>query len=239
MKIKKCKECGDTKTIYLFVKNKNSKDGYTSNCKLCRKKYNKKDPKKSREYYLRKKASMTPEEKEQKNKKRNERRRRLYALNPDKFREKRRLYYAENRVYLAAKVRASLLTKEKRDKRNERIREQRKSDPLLRLKLGVYSKISGLLKSNKTSSRSKTFEYIGCDLDFLKKHLESQFTKGMCWNNYGKFGWHVDHIIPLSSAKTKEDLLPLLHYTNLRPLWWRDNIQKRDKILNVQIKLTI
>ena len=46
----------------------------------------------------------------------------------------------------------------------------------------------------------------------------------MSWENYGKyngeidFGWDIDHIIPLSSAKTEEDIIKLNHYTNLQPL---------------------
>jgi hypothetical protein len=46
----------------------------------------------------------------------------------------------------------------------------------------------------------------------------------MTWDNYGlyngelNYGWDVDHIIPLSSVKTEEELIKLNHYTNLQPL---------------------
>ena len=52
----------------------------------------------------------------------------------------------------------------------------------------------------------------------------------MTWENYGLRGWHLDHIIPLSTAKTKEEVIALSHYTNFQPLWWRDNICKSNKI---------
>ena len=65
----------------------------------------------------------------------------------------------------------------------------------------------------------------------LKDHLEKQFTSGMNWNNNTLHGWHVDHIIPLSSAKTLDDVERLCHYTNLQPLWAKDNILKSDKII--------
>lgn len=52
----------------------------------------------------------------------------------------------------------------------------------------------------------------------------------MSWENHGLFGWHIDHKIPLSSAKDEEELKKLCHYTNLQPLWAIDNIKKRDKI---------
>jgi hypothetical protein len=54
---------------------------------------------------------------------------------------------------------------------------------------------------------------------------------GMNWNNWEQFGWHLDHIKPLSSAKSIEEMESLCHYTNLQPLWWRDNLSKSDKII--------
>ena len=53
----------------------------------------------------------------------------------------------------------------------------------------------------------------------------------MSWDNYGLHGWHIDHIIPISSAKTEEELYKLFYYTNLQPLWAIDNIKKGNKIL--------
>ena len=53
----------------------------------------------------------------------------------------------------------------------------------------------------------------------------------MGWDNYGINGWHVDHIIPLSSAKNENEIYELCHYTNLQPLWGTDNIKKSNKIL--------
>jgi hypothetical protein len=56
------------------------------------------------------------------------------------------------------------------------------------------------------------------------------FMAGMNWSNHGK--WHIDHITPLSSAKTADELYTLCHYTNLQPLWAIDNLRKHDKIEN-------
>ena len=71
---------------------------------------------------------------------------------------------------------------------------------------------------------------LGCSIDSLKRHLSKKFKIGMSWDNYGIHGWHIDHIIPLSSAKTIEDIEKLCHYTNLQPLWAKDNLQKSNKI---------
>ena len=62
------------------------------------------------------------------------------------------------------------------------------------------------------------------------KHIESQFEPWMTWDNHGE--WHIDHIIPLASATTKEEIKKLCHYTNLQPLLAEENLSKGDKILN-------
>lgn len=74
---------------------------------------------------------------------------------------------------------------------------------------------------------------LGCDFKTAHKHIEKQFTEGMSWDNRSE--WHIDHIIPLASAKTEEELAKLCHYTNLQPLWAEDNLRKGDK-LNYKIQ---
>jgi hypothetical protein len=84
---------------------------------------------------------------------------------------------------------------------------------------------------------SKSIELLGCSIDEFRLYLESNFEDWMNWDNYGKYngspmsGWDIDHKIPLSSAKNKEDLEKLNHYTNLQPLcsYINRNI-KKDKI---------
>jgi len=73
-----------------------------------------------------------------------------------------------------------------------------------------------------------TIELLGADVMTARAHLEAQFTNGMSWENYGKFGWHIDHIIPCASFDlTKlEEQKKCFHYTNLQPLWWYDNLSK-------------
>lgn len=84
-------------------------------------------------------------------------------------------------------------------------------------------------KSGYTKPSEGTEKILGCTFNELKSHLESKFVDGMNWDNRGE--WHIDHIIPLSSAKTNEDLIGLSHYSNLQPLWAEDNMKKGDKIL--------
>jgi hypothetical protein len=106
-----------------------------------------------------------------------------------------------------------------------------KEDPLFACKKNLRDRLGKALKSKKWKKDTHFSEYIGCDLETLKKHLESKFTEGMTWNNrgFGKDKWTIDHIIPLSSAKTPEEMYKLSHYTNLQPMWYLDNIHKSDK----------
>lgn len=70
---------------------------------------------------------------------------------------------------------------------------------------------------------------LGCSIQELRVHLEKKFQIGMTWENYGK--WHIDHIKPLSkfNLTEREELLLVSHYTNLQPLWARENIIKGNK----------
>jgi hypothetical protein len=84
-------------------------------------------------------------------------------------------------------------------------------------------KRKGFVKSKKTE------ELLGCSVEEARKHIEKQFVKGMSWDNYGVDVWHIDHIIPLSSAKTKEDVERLCKWQNLQPLFATENRKKSGK----------
>lgn len=102
------------------------------------------------------------------------------------------------------------------------------SDPFFRCKKLIRDRLLTALKRDSWTKRFHFAEYIGCDRDTLIKHLESKFTDGMTWENQGE--WHIDHIIPLSSATCEEEMYKLCHYTNLQPLWALDNIKKSNKL---------
>ena len=73
---------------------------------------------------------------------------------------------------------------------------------------------------------------LGCQINQLVEWIESQFEDGMTWENYGKYGWEIDHIIPLSMVDLEDEywFRKVCHFTNLRPMWKMDNIRKRNKI---------
>lgn len=128
---------------------------------------------------------------------------------------RRRKYYAEHR---AQEHRYS----------NEYQKTRKKKDPVFALMCGLRSRISALLSSRGHKKTSKIIEIVGCTPAELKEYLEERFEPGMCWDN--RADWHIDHIIPMSTAKTEEDVIMLNHYTNLQPLWAADNLAKSDKV---------
>lgn len=103
-------------------------------------------------------------------------------------------------------------------------REKRRTDPLYKLKANIRRTICDSLKQKGYLKDSQTIKIIGCTFDELKKYLESKFEYWMTWENKGlyngnpNYGWDIDHIIPLSEAKSKDDVIRLNHYTNLQPL---------------------
>lgn len=97
-----------------------------------------------------------------------------------------------------------------------------------RLSSCLRSRLNKALNGNVKSI--KTMDLLSCSIEQLKIHLESKFQLGMTWENYGE--WHIDHIIPLSSFDlvNSEELKRASHYSNLQPLWAKDNIAKGAKL---------
>ena len=125
-----------------------------------------------------------------------------------------------------------------REKSNKWRREKRNNDVLYKLKSNISCRFSRALKQIKENKGLvKTIDTLGCDLIYLKSYIESKFEPWMTWDNYGRYngdfnyGWDLDHIIPVSSAKTKEEIMNINHYTNLQPLCSKINRDiKKDKL---------
>lgn len=119
-----------------------------------------------------------------------------------------------------------------RKSRNVRHKKKYNSDPLYKLKINARNRIKHFIKSSNFNIKTNnTFNIVGCTPEELKIYIENQFSDGMSWDNHNHIGWHIDHIIPLSSAKTEEDVYRLCHYTNLQPLWCEENYKKGKTIL--------
>ena len=118
----------------------------------------------------------------------------------------------------------------KRDK--DRQMERYKTDPNFRLRVLLRRRIADCIMRKKMSRIYPSMELLGTDIGTARKHLEKQFKNGMTWENHGNNGWHIDHIIPCSSfdLTDPEQQKKCFHYTNLQPLWWKENISKGGKI---------
>jgi hypothetical protein len=107
-------------------------------------------------------------------------------------------------------------------------RHKMKTDINYKLRQNLRKRLCKAIKNNQ--KKGSAIGDLGCSIEELKKHLEAQFQPGMSWDNYGK--WHVDHIKPLVSfdLTNHEELKRACHYSNLQPLWAKDNLGKGDKI---------
>lgn len=76
------------------------------------------------------------------------------------------------------------------------------------------------------------WRFVGCTAADLAAHLESQFSEGMSWSNFGRGGWHVDHIYPVGKADLtdKAQLLAVFNWQNCRPVWENENLQKSARV---------
>jgi len=113
--------------------------------------------------------------------------------------------------------------------KNEQVRNKLMIDPIFKMKRHIRTMIRKSIKKGEYTKQSKTYDILGIDYKGFKNHIENLFIDGMNWNNHGK--WHYDHIVPLVSANTYEEIIKLNHYTNIQPLWAKDNLKKGSKIL--------
>jgi hypothetical protein len=79
---------------------------------------------------------------------------------------------------------------------------------------------------------SNTLDLLGCDIEAFKRYIEDKWVSGMSWANWTRDGWHIDHIKPCASfdLSDPEQQRECFHYTNMQPLWAKDNLKKADKL---------
>lgn len=219
METKVCSKCKVEKNICEFGKSKTSYDGLLYCCKKCNnersQKYRKENPEKVLEL-TKNWTAKNPEWVYNRHKK-------WRTENPEKVKELRKNWLDKN------PQKRKQYRENYKPRKQERRKERRESDPVFNLVNRMRSRLRKYLTILQITKRNKTFDIVGCSPEFLKEHLESQFTDGMSWDNRSE--WHIDHIIPLSSAKTEDELYKLCHFTNLQPLWAEDNLKKSNKIL--------
>jgi len=117
-------------------------------------------------------------------------------------------------------------------KNNKRKVARLRVDPWMRIRENLASTMRKAMQQYGAGKISDTMSLLGCDIGYFVKHIESQFTKGMSWSNYGKNGWVIDHIIPCASfnLEIEDEAKRCFNYRNLRPLWEVENHIKLDKM---------
>ena len=123
------------------------------------------------------------------------------------------------------KKRLSQLRKEKRKDINHKMKAV--------LRCRIRAAIARIAIHNQKYKYTSSINLLGDSIPNVIKHLEKQFKLGMTWKNFGRDGWHIDHIIPCSSFDLSklEEQRKCFHYTNIQPLWAVENIKKGAKIL--------
>lgn len=152
-------------------------------------------------------------------------------------------YRAKNRGLLRkkfaeyhAKTRAEYNARSAARRKTRRITDiQYRTAHLLR------GRLSSAMLRYGAGKATDTMQLLGCTIPQLIHRLERLFKDGMTWENQGLYGWHIDHIKPCASfdLTDPDQQKACFHYTNLQPLWAKDNLIKNDtwiepKPLNVQ-----
>jgi len=148
----------------------------------------------------------------------------------ERNKEIKRKYYLDNKDKKIAQ--STEWAKNNKDKRSVIMARYTKKrcelDYVYKFKTYMRNRLYAFFKSKNLKKNKKTEELLEASYEDAVNHLEKLFTKGMTWENYGK--WHIDHIVPLASAKTIKETISLCSYKNLQPLWAIDNLLKSDKI---------
>ena len=215
--VKQCSKCKEEKSLDSFYNDKLTLSGKSSTCKICKNKTNK-------EYRIKNKDKLSAWQKTyfEKNKttimsQKKHIQKAYYIKNKEKIQQYQKEYHQKNKADIRNQARKQA---------NMYKKKRRETDINYKLVENLRSRTRKAIRIKGINKSKKSIEIIGCSPNELRFHLEKQFTEGMNWDNYSFRGWHIDHIIPLTSAKNEEELIKLCHYTNLQPLWAKDNLSK-------------
>lgn len=150
--------------------------------------------------------------------------------NKEKVAESRKIYAKNNSRYISMYKKE--YAKKNKVKINEYHRLYRNKRRLTDIKFHLTEMLRTRLNHavRRKTKLGSSIKDMGCTIEELKKYIESKFVKGMNWSNRGK--WHLDHIFPISKfdLTNRKQFLKAVHYTNLQPLWAKDNRKKSDSI---------
>jgi hypothetical protein len=169
-----------------------------------------------------------------------------YVSKKNKIRHKENMLVEEYRKenvaraqkwYFENKEKKFAYDKKRREENPQRMRDNRnkwkkkhwtiKSEYMIKEILS--KRVRNALNAVYVKKVARTKNLVGCEISFLRQYIANKFKKGMSWDNYGE--WEIDHIRPCSSYNLKdpEHQLECFNYSNLQPLWKKENRKKSDK----------
>lgn len=146
--------------------------------------------------------------------------------------------YVENKEFIDTRaVNYYHKHKEEKARYDKSIRQQTYEKRRIRYSTDLNYKITCNLRSRlhvalkRNKKHKNTMDLLGCSIDEFIKHIELKFDHNMCWNDVMTGKIHIDHIRPCSSFdltnKSQQEIC--FHYSNLQPLWAKDNFKKSSK----------
>ncbi len=217
MDTKQCSKCKATQPVGEFGKDPAMKCGLRSNCRSCSRQG-------KREWY-------------QKNIERERTKAVEYGKTEECKAQRKERYHSdeEYRLKRREQCRRSKQKESSRQKNREWQQKQRETDPTYKLRINLSRRLRDAIKLNRKSL--PTMLLVGCTIDEFRGHLERLWLPGMDWSNYSLRGWHIDHIIPCAAfdLSDPEQQRKCFHYSNLQPLWAKDNWRKSDFVPDYQI----
>ena len=252
--MKICTKCGIEKDETEFTKDSSNKDGLYYRCRDCGREYyetnrekislrskiyrNKNKEKKyqtDKEYRDKNKEKIAQQKKEysaNNKEKLSNAQKEYYSNNKEAISQQKKEYNQRNKEKVADRHReyAKKHKKEVNKYKDKYHRNKNETDPFYRFKLKIKRMVYYTTVYRKHfKKKNKTFIIIGCTCEELLSHLIKTAIE-----NYGfydpEFSYHVDHIVPIATAQTEEDVIKLNHYTNLQYLTPKDNLSKKDKL---------
>jgi DNA repair exonuclease SbcCD ATPase subunit len=165
--------------------------------------------------------------------------------NREQLKDQKKQYYIKNKEQIKQYY---IKNKEQIKEWQKQYQKKRKQSDIM-FKLKNTLRVLVVMSLKGYTKKSRTYEILGCSYEEFKNHIESQWEEWMDWDNHGSYngkekdGWDLDHVIPLASVNTEEEIIKLNHYTNFQPLCshinryvkkdlldW-DNLSKGSKIL--------
>lgn len=218
-----CGSCHEEKPMDGFSLAPGKRDGLSSQCRACKSIYD-------RSFRVAHKEKLREQNKVR------------YSNTKNVESEKHKDYYRKNRDVILAKVKNRANSFGAHERRATYLRsygkKKRREDPMTKIIGSHRNKIHYALKNHNARKSATSRELLGCSPEIARWFLEQQFYPDpntgieMTWNNHGMNGWHIDHIIPVSSFDMSDPIQQRMafHVSNLQPLWWHENLSKGRKV---------